>query len=113
MTPTTWGGRPTETRSLRSSNNDDRLQPVLLLLKDALRCIERAEHIRLLGIRKLAAGGDPSGQLPHRNQRAGDFTAAGVRVRVARNEELLIQRKRRGIAEHVKRCQDLRRQKTP
>src|SRR6266700_1540997 len=79
-TPTTWAERHTETRSRRSSNNDDRLQPVLFLLKDPLRFIERAKHIRLFGIGELAAGGDPSGKLSHSNQRASDFAAAGVRV---------------------------------
>src|SRR6266568_3091553 len=84
-TPTTWAERHTETRSRRSSNDDDRLQPVLFLLKDPLRFIERAK----------------------------DFAAAGVRVGVAGNEELLIQGKGGGIAEDVQRLQNLRRQEAP
>src|SRR5437867_8642171 len=112
-TPTTWAERHTETRSRRSSNDDDRLQPVLFLLKDPLRFIERATHIRLFGIGELAAGGDTSGKLSHSNQRASDFAAAGVRVGVAGNEELLIQGKGGGIAEDVQRLQNLRRQEAP
>src|SRR2546422_1834135 len=109
-TRTTWAGRPTGKNWRRSSNNDDGFQVVPFLLKDALRLIERAEHLRLLGIRKLAACRYPARQLAHRHERAGDFAAAQIRVRMPRDEQLLEQRKGGGIAEHVQRLQDLRRQ---
>src|SRR2546429_8016025 len=80
-TPTTWAGRRTSKNWRRSSDNDDGVQAVPFLLEDALRRIERADHIRLLGIRKLAACRNPARQLPHRHERASDFAAAGIWVR--------------------------------
>ena len=69
------------------------------------------DHIRLLGIQKFAAGSDPSRQLSHRDQCAGDFATTDVPVGVAGDEQLLVQREGGGIAEDVQRLQNLRREK--
>src|SRR5438477_6141941 len=112
-TRTTWAGRRTGKNWRRSSNNDDGFQAVPFLLEDTLRRIERADHVRLLGIRKLAACRNPARQLPDRDERASDFATAGIGVRMARDQELLVQRQGGGIAEHVQRRQDLRREEAP
>src|SRR4029077_5514315 len=109
-THTTWAGMRTSKNWRRSSDDDDGFQAVPFLLEDALRCIERADHSRLLGIRKLAACRNPARQLPYRHERASDFAAAGIPVRMARDEELLVERKGGGGTEHVQRRQDLRRE---
>src|SRR5260370_36344782 len=96
-THTTWAGRRTSKNWRRSSDNDDGFQAVPFLLEDALRHIEPADHIRLLGIRKLAACRNPARHVPHRHERARDFAAAGIRVRMARGDELLVHRQGGGI----------------
>src|SRR3989449_10405698 len=97
----TWAGRRKKRNWRALSNNDDRLEPVLLLLKDALRLVERPNHRRLFRIGELTAGGHAPPELPGGDERARDLAAAGIGVGVTRNAQLLVKGQRPAVADAV------------
>src|SRR5215510_337151 len=110
MTPTTWAGNPTKTNWPPSSNNHDRVQPVLLLVKGLLRGIQCPDHVRLLRIGELAARGHLTGELADADEGPRDLAPPRVGIGMAGDEELLIQRQGRRVAQHVERFENLGRQ---
>src|SRR2546425_11385685 len=106
----TWAGRRTKRNWRALAKNDDRLQPVLLLLKDALRLVDRPNHRRLFRIGELTAGGHAPRELPDGDERARDLAAAGIGVGVTRNEQLLEERQRRAAAADVEGVETLPRE---
>src|SRR5262245_11100586 len=98
---TRWVVQHTRTRLLRSSNNHDRLQLVALLLENPLCLIERSNDAWLLRVRELAASGDPTGKFADAHQRSCHLATTEIGIGMSGNEQLLIQRKGRGIAKDI------------
>jgi hypothetical protein len=62
---------------------------------------------------ELDAGRETTGELSDRDEGAGHFTMIGIRVRMAGDEQLLKQRQRPSVAQHVQRFEQAGSEEAP